>query len=57
LVDSCVSLTGLIFILNKRILIQQPGYPDADGRIILRWIYKKWDGGMDWFELAQDRKK
>ena len=32
------------------------GDPGADGRIILRWIFRKWDvGGMDWFELAQDR--
>jgi hypothetical protein len=22
--------------------------PDVDGRIILKWISKKWDGGMDW---------
>jgi len=29
-----------------------------DGRIILRWIFRKWDvGGMDWIELAQDRDK
>jgi len=21
----------------------------------LRWIFRKWDGGMDWIELAQDR--
>jgi hypothetical protein len=29
--------------------------PDEDGRIILRWIFRKWDvGGMDWIELAQD---
>jgi hypothetical protein len=29
------------------------GDPGIDGRIILKW--KKWDGGMDWIELAQDR--
>ena len=30
--------------------------PAVDGRIILRWIFRKWDvgGGMDWFELAED---
>ena len=31
------------------------GDPGVDGRIILRWIFWKWDvGGMDWIELAQD---
>ena len=32
------------------------GDPDEDGRIILRWIFKKWDWGrgMDWIDLAQD---
>jgi hypothetical protein len=29
--------------------------PGADERIILRWIFRKWDGDMDWIELAQDR--
>ena len=29
--------------------------PDIDGRIILKWIFEKWDGGMDWIDLAQDR--
>ena len=24
-------------------------------RIILSWIFKQWDGGMDWMELVQDR--
>jgi len=29
-----------------------------DGRIILRWIFRKWDvRGMDWIELAQDRDR
>jgi hypothetical protein len=33
------------------------GDPGVDGRIILKWICKKWDGGMDWIELAQDRDR
>jgi hypothetical protein len=29
-----------------------------DERIILRWIFRKWDvRGMDWIELAQDRDR
>jgi hypothetical protein len=32
------------------------GDPGIDG-IILKWIFKKWDGGMDWIELAQDRDR
>ena len=32
--------------------------PDVDGRIILRWIFRKGDvGGVDWIELAQDRDR
>jgi hypothetical protein len=31
--------------------------PGVDGRIILEWIFKKCDGGMDWLELAQDRDR
>ena len=26
-----------------------------DWRIILRWIFKKWDWGMEWVDLVQDR--
>jgi hypothetical protein len=33
------------------------GDPVIDGRIILRWIFRKWDGGMDWIHLAQDRDR
>jgi hypothetical protein len=25
--------------------------------IILRWIFRKWVGGMGWIELAQDRNR
>jgi hypothetical protein len=28
-----------------------------DGRIILKWTFNKWDGSMDWIELAQDRDR
>jgi hypothetical protein len=31
-------------------------HPGVDGRIILKWIFKKWDGGMDWIDLDQDRE-
>jgi len=30
----------------------------VDMRIILRWIFRKWDGGgMDWIDLAQGRDR
>jgi hypothetical protein len=29
--------------------------PGIDGRIILKWIFMNWDGGMDWIDLTQDR--
>jgi len=32
--------------------------PGADGRIILRRLFRKWGvGGMDWFYLLQDRNR
>jgi hypothetical protein len=34
--------------------LQDPG---VDGRIILKWIFKKWKGGMDWIDMAQDRDR
>ena len=34
------------------------GDPGVDGRIILKWIFRKWDvGAMDWNHLAQDRDR
>jgi hypothetical protein len=29
--------------------------PGVDGRVILKWIFQKWDGGVDWIDMAQDR--
>jgi hypothetical protein len=46
-----------------RILVGRPerrnhlGDPGVDGRIILKWIFKTWDWGMDWIELAQFRDR
>jgi hypothetical protein len=33
--------------------------PGVDGRIIFRWIFRKWNGGraMDWIDVAQDRDR
>jgi len=31
---------------------------EKDGRIILRWIFRKWNGGgLDWIELAHGRDR
>jgi len=31
--------------------------PDVDARITLKWISRKWDGGMNLIGLAQDREE
>jgi hypothetical protein len=31
--------------------------PGIDERIILRWISKKWNGGLEWIDVAQDRDR
>jgi hypothetical protein len=33
------------------------GDQDVDGKIILRWIFRKLGGRGDWMELAQDRDR
>jgi len=31
--------------------------PGIDGRIILKWIFRKWDIGKHWIDLARNRDK
>jgi hypothetical protein len=45
-----------------RILVVKPEVKDhfyqrIDGRLILKWIIKKWNEGLDWNELARNRKR
>jgi hypothetical protein len=45
-----------MFIYFHRKLVEEI-YTDLERRIILKWIFRKWNGGMDWTELAQDRNR
>jgi hypothetical protein len=46
-----------------RILVEKPEGrnhledPGVHGRIILKWIFERWEGGMDWIGLAQNRNR
>jgi hypothetical protein len=40
--------------LRERVDLENPG---IDGRIILKWMFEKWDGGMEWIDLVQDRDR
>jgi len=31
--------------------------PGIDGRIMLRWSFRKWDGSTYWINLARDRDR
>jgi hypothetical protein len=31
--------------------------PGVDGMIILKWIFRKLEGGMDWIDLTQYRDR
>jgi hypothetical protein len=51
-------LSTICLLISKGYTKQnQLEYSGVDGRIILRWIYRKWDGGRDWIDLAQNRDR
>jgi hypothetical protein len=40
--------------LRERYHLEDSG---VDAKIILRRIFRKWDGGMNWIDLAMDRDR
>ena len=42
---------GLVGKLGERDHFEDVG---IDARTILKWVCKKWNGSLDWIELAQD---
>jgi hypothetical protein len=57
---SHISETGEVYTgflwgdLRERDYFEELG---VDWKIILKWIVRKWDRGMDWIDLAQDRDR
>jgi hypothetical protein len=39
--------------LRERYIFEHQGVD----RITLKWIFKKWDRGINWIDLSQDRNK
>jgi len=44
----------LVGNLRDRYHLEEQG---VDGRIILKWIFRKWDWVMDWNHMAQNRDR
>jgi hypothetical protein len=48
---------------SYRVLVGKPegkgplGRPRSSREDNIKWIFKKWEGGIDWIELAQDRDR
>jgi hypothetical protein len=47
----------------NRGLVEKPEFkshlenPGLEGGIILKWIFRKWNGGHKWIDLSQDRAR
>jgi len=38
--------------LRERVYLEDVG---IEGRIIRKWLFRKWDRGMDWIDLTEGR--
>jgi len=47
--------TGLFFWWGYLRLGDHSSDPRVDGRVILKWIFKKWDGNVDGIDQARDK--
>jgi hypothetical protein len=47
----------LLVLKKLHVLIGLLEDQSVDGKIILKWIFKKWDGGTDWIGLTQYKNK
>ena len=50
--EKCIQ--GFCGVSGGRDRLEDPG---VDGMILLKLVFKKWDGGLDWTNLAQDRDR
>jgi hypothetical protein len=41
----------------KVLVGKREGKTPLGGVVILKWIFGKWDGSLEWIDLAQDRDK
>jgi hypothetical protein len=46
--------THMVGGLRERDYLEHLG---IDGRITYQWFSKKWNGGLDWIDMAQDRDR
>jgi hypothetical protein len=52
--ENCGAYT--VFVVNLR---EKDHLEDlrADGRVILKWVFKKWNENIDWIDLVEDRDR
>jgi hypothetical protein len=45
------------FLIGKLEGKRPLGKPRVDGKMILKWIFGKWNRGMDWIDMAPGRDR